>query len=77
MLWVARHVPSRFRAISSAGERCTHTAEVTGSIPVSPTELAGGVYGVLAFRCFTESKDSTESAHSDAKQDSDQDDNEQ
>ena len=25
------------RAISSAEERCTHTAEVTGSIPVSPT----------------------------------------
>jgi hypothetical protein len=26
-------------AISSAGERCLHTAEVTGSIPVSPTTL--------------------------------------
>ena len=27
-------------AISSAGERCLHTAEVTGSIPVSPTIFA-------------------------------------
>ena len=26
------------RAISSAGERCLHTAEATGSIPVAPTE---------------------------------------
>ena len=26
-----------FRAISSAGEHCLHTAGVTGSIPVSPT----------------------------------------
>src|SRR5690606_34976009 len=25
------------RALSSAGERCLHTAEVTGSIPVAPT----------------------------------------
>ena len=25
------------RAISSAGERCLHTAEVTGSNPASPT----------------------------------------
>ncbi len=25
------------RALSSAGERCRHTAEVTGSIPVAPT----------------------------------------
>ncbi len=28
----------RSRAISSAGERFVHTEEVTGSIPVSPTE---------------------------------------
>jgi hypothetical protein len=28
---------SAFRAISSAGEHCLHTAGVTGSIPVSPT----------------------------------------
>ena len=27
----------RLRALSSAGERCLHTAEVTGSIPVAPT----------------------------------------
>jgi hypothetical protein len=30
------------RAISSVGERCIHTAEVTGSNPVSPTLLYGG-----------------------------------
>src|SRR5215475_10314774 len=29
------------RAISSAGERFVHTEEVTGSIPVSPTQLKG------------------------------------
>ena len=28
------------RAISSAGERCLHTAEVAGSIPASPTSFA-------------------------------------
>ena len=31
------------RAISSAGERFVHTEEVTGSIPVSPTQLRGHV----------------------------------
>ena len=30
-------IHSRSRAISSVGERCLHTAEATGSIPVSPT----------------------------------------
>jgi hypothetical protein len=29
------------RAIGSAGERLVHTEEVTGSIPVSPTQLTG------------------------------------
>jgi hypothetical protein len=29
------------RAIGSAGERLVHTEEVTGSIPVSPTQLRG------------------------------------
>ena len=29
------------RAISSGGERFVHTEEVTGSIPVSPTQLRG------------------------------------
>ena len=29
------------RAISSAGERFVHTEEVTGSIPVSPTQVKG------------------------------------
>src|SRR5688572_16150170 len=29
------------RAISSAGERFVHTEEVTGSIPVSPTNVKG------------------------------------
>ena len=29
------------RAIGSAGERLVHTEEVTGSIPVSPTQLSG------------------------------------
>ena len=38
--------PGRFpkprrRAIGSAGERLVHTEEVTGSIPVSPTQLSG------------------------------------
>jgi hypothetical protein len=31
------------RAISSAGERFVHTEEVTGSIPVSPTQVTGHV----------------------------------
>jgi hypothetical protein len=31
----------RRRAIGSAGERLVHTEEVTGSIPVSPTQLTG------------------------------------
>jgi hypothetical protein len=30
------------RAIGSAGERLVHTEEVTGSIPVSPTQLKAG-----------------------------------
>jgi hypothetical protein len=29
------------RAIGSAGERLVHTEEVTGSIPVSPTQVRG------------------------------------
>jgi hypothetical protein len=29
------------RAIGSAGERLVHTEEVTGSIPVSPTQVSG------------------------------------
>jgi hypothetical protein len=29
----------RARAIGSAGERLVHTEEVTGSIPVSPTQI--------------------------------------
>ena len=33
--------PVRQRAIGSAGERLVHTEEVTGSIPVSPTQLSG------------------------------------
>ena len=32
-------LPRPARAISSAGERFVHTEEVTGSIPVSPTQL--------------------------------------
>src|SRR5690242_20989729 len=32
---------ARRRAIGSAGERLVHTEEVTGSIPVSPTQLDG------------------------------------
>jgi hypothetical protein len=31
----------RARAIGSAGERLVHTEEVTGSIPVSPTQVRG------------------------------------
>src|SRR5208283_1187302 len=31
--------PVRQRAIGSAGERLVHTEEVTGSIPVSPTDV--------------------------------------
>ena len=33
--------PYQRRAIGSAGERLVHTEEVTGSIPVSPTQLSG------------------------------------
>ena len=33
-----RLAASAARAIGSAGERLVHTEEVTGSIPVSPTE---------------------------------------
>ena len=38
-----RNGPDSFRrrAIGSAGERLVHTEEVTGSIPVSPTQLKG------------------------------------
>jgi hypothetical protein len=36
----AADAASGTRAIGSAGERLVHTEEVTGSIPVSPTELA-------------------------------------
>ena len=36
-----RTVQTRRRAIGSAGERLVHTEEVTGSIPVSPTQLTG------------------------------------
>src|ERR1700745_2235132 len=32
-------VPARRRAIGSAGERLVHTEEVTGSVPVSPTDV--------------------------------------
>ncbi len=35
-------IMSCVRAISSAGERCLHTAEVTGSKPVSPTDDGAG-----------------------------------
>jgi hypothetical protein len=35
------------RAISSAGERFVHTEEVTGSIPVSPTVVAGAANHVF------------------------------
>ena len=34
--------PAKPRAVSSAGERCLHTAEVTGSIPVPPTKIEIG-----------------------------------
>src|SRR5208283_6226728 len=34
--------PVRQRAIGSAGERLVHTEEVTGSIPVSPTDVRPG-----------------------------------
>ena len=36
-----RTAPDQRRAIGSAGERLVHTEEVTGSIPVSPTQLSG------------------------------------
>jgi hypothetical protein len=36
-----RTAQGRRRAIGSAGERLVHTEEVTGSIPVSPTQLTG------------------------------------
>jgi hypothetical protein len=35
-------VRDRRRAIGSAGERLVHTEEVTGSIPVSPTDVSPG-----------------------------------
>src|SRR6266571_252063 len=38
------------RAISSAGEHCLHTAEVTGSIPVSPTTYRPRNHWAAAFR---------------------------
>jgi hypothetical protein len=34
-------LPGQRGAISSAGERFVHTEEVTGSIPVSPTQVRG------------------------------------
>ena len=37
----AVHEPAAARAIGSAGERLVHTEEVTGSIPVSPTQVKG------------------------------------
>ena len=43
MTWGPCDGPDSFRrrAIGSAGERLVHTEEVTGSIPVSPTQLGG------------------------------------
>ena len=38
---IHRTAPDQQRAIGSAGERLVHTEEVTGSIPVSPTQLSG------------------------------------
>ena len=38
------------RAISSAGEHCLHMAEVTGSIPVSPTTYRPRNHWAAAFR---------------------------
>jgi hypothetical protein len=37
-----RPAPNQRRAIGSAGERLVHTEEVTGSIPVSPTDVRPG-----------------------------------
>jgi hypothetical protein len=37
---IVRYCGRASRAISSAGERFVHTEEVTGSIPVSPTQSA-------------------------------------
>ena len=37
-----RTAPHQQRAIGSAGERLVHTEEVTGSIPVSPTDIRPG-----------------------------------
>src|SRR5215213_65935 len=43
----------RSRAIGSAGERLVHTEEVTGSIPVSPTQVRAGVpVRGRRLRCF-------------------------
>jgi hypothetical protein len=37
--WSRQTAPDQRRAIGSAGERLVHTEEVTGSIPVSPTNV--------------------------------------
>ena len=39
-------------ALSSAGGRCLHTAEVTGSIPVAPTRDSPACCGFLVARCL-------------------------
>ena len=48
--------PDAVRALSSAGERCLHTAEVTGSIPVAPTRRiprSAGVFLCQASFCVS------------------------
>jgi hypothetical protein len=47
-LWSLDSVCPRSRARSSAGERCLHTAEVTGSIPVAPTILSPRSAGICS-----------------------------
>ena len=49
-------VRSRVRALSSAEERCLHTAEVTSSILVAPTGVSfdapfGGAFCVVSVDC--------------------------
>ncbi len=41
-------LPRQQGAISSAGERFVHTEEVTGSIPVSPTQFRGLIDNLVA-----------------------------
>jgi hypothetical protein len=41
-------LPQPARAISSAGERFVHTEEVTGSIPVSPTQVSALINDLAA-----------------------------